>query len=168
MSWSLPLARSTEAISYGCMGRWKAAESSASANRFPTLRCLAIDPPRFPVLAYEHTQTSSNKQSSFAVTISSAEGNPMTVTDTRKLTVLALDRLADGVLGLSLADPAGLPLPAWTPGAHVDLHLGNGQIRQYSLCGDPAEKDRYRVAVLREANGRGGSAWIHDHLTVGE
>ncbi|WP_042367751.1 PDR/VanB family oxidoreductase [Streptacidiphilus neutrinimicus] len=92
----------------------------------------------------------------------------MTVTDTRKLTVLALDRLADGVLGLSLADPAGLPLPAWTPGAHVDLHLGNGLIRQYSLCGDPAEKGRYRVAVLREANGRGGSAWIHDHLTVGE
>ncbi|WP_042387045.1 PDR/VanB family oxidoreductase [Streptacidiphilus melanogenes] len=92
----------------------------------------------------------------------------MTVTDTRKLTVLALDRLADGVLGLSLADPAGLPLPAWTPGAHVDLHLGNGLIRQYSLCGDPAEQDRYRVAVLREPNGRGGSAWIHDHLTVGE
>jgi ferredoxin-NADP reductase len=92
----------------------------------------------------------------------------MTVPDTRKLTVLALDRLADGVLGLTLADPAGLPLPGWTPGAHVDLHLGNGMIRQYSLCGDPSESDRYRVAVLREPDGRGGSAWIHDHLTVGE
>jgi ferredoxin-NADP reductase len=100
--------------------------------------------------------------------MSLAERNPMTVPDTRKLTVLALDRLADGVLGLTLADPAGLPLPAWAPGAHVDLHLGNGLVRQYSLCGDPAETDRYRVAVLREPNGRGGSAWIHDQLTVGE
>lgn len=65
------------------------------------------------------------------------------------------------VVVLDLVRPDGAALPEWAPGAHVDLVLESGKVRQYSLCGDPADLARYRVAVLREAAGRGGSEEIH-------
>ena len=75
---------------------------------------------------------------------------------------------ADGVVSMLLTDPDGRPLPPWQPGAHLELTLPSGLIRQYSLCGDPAPGgDHYRVAVLRERAGRGGSAEIHDTGLVG-
>jgi ferredoxin-NADP reductase len=76
--------------------------------------------------------------------------------------------VAEGVLELSLCDPAGRPLPAWTPGAHIDLVLGNGQVRQYSLCGKVSDRHSYSVAVLRDAAGRGASQYVHDVLAVGD
>lgn len=75
--------------------------------------------------------------------------------------------IAQGVVELTLAAPDGADLPAWEPGAHIDLVLADGLTRQYSLCGDPADRDRYRIAVLREPEGRGGSRRIHDELTHG-
>lgn len=77
------------------------------------------------------------------------------------------ERLAAGVVGLTLRRSDGAPMPSWTPGAHVDLLLDNGMTRQYSLCGDPADRARLRIAVLREPDGRGGSAHVHDHVTEG-
>jgi ferredoxin-NADP reductase len=85
----------------------------------------------------------------------------------RKLVVHARERVADGVIALELRDPAGAELPAWTPGAHLDLLLPNSLVRQYSLCGDPADRTAYRLAVLREPAGRGGSAWNHAELHPG-
>ncbi len=76
--------------------------------------------------------------------------------------------VADGVVALTLRHPDGAPLPAWEPGAHVDLELRPGMVRQYSLCGDPADRATWRVAVLREPAGRGGSAYVHDHLRPGD
>ena len=58
-------------------------------------------------------------------------------------------------------------LPAFEAGAHVDLHLGQGLVRQYSLCGDPAERDCYRIAIRYEADGRGGSRRAHELLEPG-
>ncbi|WP_245422960.1 PDR/VanB family oxidoreductase [Neorhizobium huautlense] len=58
-------------------------------------------------------------------------------------------------------------LPAFEPGSHVDVHLPDRKVRQYSLCGDPADLSRYTIAVKRETGGRGGSAWIHDQLEPG-
>ncbi|WP_433508201.1 PDR/VanB family oxidoreductase [Pseudonocardia halophobica] len=78
------------------------------------------------------------------------------------------ETLADGVVQLTLRDPAGADLPAWEPGAHVDLVLTDGLTRQYSLCGDPAERSVLQVAVLREPAGRGGSAHVHDVLAEGD
>ncbi|MCQ4120372.1 PDR/VanB family oxidoreductase [Rhodococcus tibetensis] len=75
---------------------------------------------------------------------------------------------ADGVVVLELRDPAGTHLPAWTPGAHIDLVLTPELTRQYSLCGDPADTRVWRVAVLREAMGRGGSQFVHDKLSPGD
>ncbi|WSE35097.1 PDR/VanB family oxidoreductase [Amycolatopsis rhabdoformis] len=68
---------------------------------------------------------------------------------------------------MRLRDPGGADLPAWEPGAHVDLLLTDDLVRQYSLCGDPADRTSYRIAVLREPDGRGGSAFVHDKLVPG-
>lgn len=74
---------------------------------------------------------------------------------------------ADGVLSLTLADPSGAPLPPWRPGAHIDLALPSGRTRPYSLCGDPADRTQWTVAVRRTDDGRGGSAEIHETALVG-
>lgn len=84
------------------------------------------------------------------------------------LVVDTKDSAADNVVVLCLRAADGALLPAWTPGAHVDLVLPSGAVRQYSLCGDPGDRSAYRLAVLREASGRGGSQFIHDDLAVGD
>lgn len=65
--------------------------------------------------------------------------------------------VAEGIRGFELALPDGGELPPFTPGSHVKLQAPNGLVRKYSLCGDPAERRRYRIAVKREAGGQGGS-----------
>ncbi|MFD4318760.1 PDR/VanB family oxidoreductase [Streptomyces sp. NPDC058548] len=74
---------------------------------------------------------------------------------------------AEGVLSVELAHPDGKPLPAWTPGAHIDVHVG-GRIRQYSLCGDPQDQGTYRIGVLDEPSSRGGSRFVHTQLRPGQ
>lgn len=74
-------------------------------------------------------------------------------------------RRADGVVGLTLTGVDG-PLPSWAPGAHIDIVLPSGMCRQYSLCG-PLGSGDYEIAVLHEADGRGGSREVHQSLTVG-
>lgn len=74
---------------------------------------------------------------------------------------------ANGVLGLDLVHPDGGLLPEWQPGAHIDLTLPSGTIRQYSLCGDPADRTHYRIGILREEAGRGGSLEAHTTALVG-
>lgn len=61
----------------------------------------------------------------------------------------------------------GAELPGWSPGAHLDVLTDAGLERQYSLCGDPADRGVWRIGVLKETDGRGGSAWIHENLTEG-
>lgn len=67
----------------------------------------------------------------------------------------------------TLAHPRRPTLPAWTPGAHVDLRLPDGRVRQYSLCGDPGDLSAYEIAIKREDVGRGGSTWMHANLAPG-
>ena len=67
-----------------------------------------------------------------------------------------------------LVDPEGLDLPVFTAGGHLDLTLPDGQVRQYSLCNAPAERQRYLLGVLRETNGRGGSRQMHERVAVGD
>jgi ferredoxin-NADP reductase len=74
---------------------------------------------------------------------------------------------ADGVVALHLADPEGDDLPAWGPGAHIDLLLEDGLVRQYSLCGDPRDPKNWRVGVLLDPQSRGGSRHVHEHLVEG-
>ena len=65
-------------------------------------------------------------------------------------------RSRDGIDLFEMRRPDGGELPAFTAGAHVAV-VPNGLIRKYSLCNDPAERDRYQIAVKREEAGRGGS-----------
>jgi ferredoxin-NADP reductase len=74
---------------------------------------------------------------------------------------------AEGIVALDLVDPAGGDLPAWEPGAHIDLLLDDGLTRQYSLCGDPRVSGVWRVGVLLDPKSRGGSRRVHEHLHEG-
>ena len=85
---------------------------------------------------------------------------------TRAVRVTQVRWEAEGVVSLRLAATDRAPLPEWTPGAHIDLVLPSGAVRQYSLCGEHGDPD-YTIAVLREAAGRGGSAEVHDTALVG-
>lgn len=89
----------------------------------------------------------------------------------RTLTLNVIDRQVvahdENVVALTLASADDSELPSWHPGAHLDLHLPSGRIRQYSLCGDPGRSDEYRIAVRRIPNGGGGSIEVHDALPVG-
>ncbi|MBX9425627.1 PDR/VanB family oxidoreductase [Streptomyces lateritius] len=85
----------------------------------------------------------------------------------RKVLVAARTTPAEGVVELRLE---GRGLPAWQPGAHVDLVLPSGLVRQYSLCGDPADPTAYTVAtrlIEEERGGRGGSREVHEQLHAG-
>lgn len=73
----------------------------------------------------------------------------------------------EAVVALTLTATDGTALPRWFPGAHIDIHLPSGRIRQYSLCGDPDIVDSYRIAVRRIPDGGGGSVEVHDRLPVG-
>jgi len=87
------------------------------------------------------------------------------------LTLTIVDRQVmardENVVALTLAAADGAVLPAWHPGAHLDIHLPSGRVRQYSLCGDPDRRASYRIAVRRIPDGGGGSIEAHDHLPVG-
>lgn len=74
---------------------------------------------------------------------------------------------APGVVSVDLRDPDGGSLPRVEPGAHLDLHLPGGLVRQYSLCGDPADAGVYRIGVLEVAGGR-GSGYVHGALRPGQ
>ncbi len=87
------------------------------------------------------------------------------------LSLAVLDRQVvahdQNVVAFTLAAPDGGKLPGWHPGAHLDLHLPSGRVRQYSLCGDPGDRSAYRIAVRRIPDGGGGSIEMHDALPVG-
>lgn len=85
-----------------------------------------------------------------------------------KLVVQARTELVPGIVELTLVDPSGGALPLWQPGAHIDVVLDDDTVRQFSLCGDPTDRSIYRIAVLREDEGRGGSVRVHEELLVGE
>ncbi|MEU6986359.1 PDR/VanB family oxidoreductase [Streptomyces sp. NPDC046324] len=91
-------------------------------------------------------------------------GRGRLATVTRKVLVTERTEPASGVVRLRLE---GTGLPAWQPGAHVDLVLPSGLVRPYSLCGDPADTDTYTVATRLIEDGRGGSREVHEQLHEG-
>ncbi|PWI18794.1 oxidoreductase [Streptomyces sp. Act143] len=81
-----------------------------------------------------------------------------------RLLVASRTEVAEGVVQLRLE---GADLPRWEPGAHLDVVLPSGLVRQYSLCGDPADTSSYTVATRLVADGRGGSREVHERVTEG-
>jgi vanillate O-demethylase ferredoxin subunit len=88
-------------------------------------------------------------------------------TRTLRLRLVAIRYAAEGINLYELAPTDGTPLPPFAAGAHVDLHLANGLVRQYSLCNAQEERHRYVVGIKRDAGSRGGSSFIHEQLKVG-
>lgn len=90
------------------------------------------------------------------------------VTEQLEVRVSRVKLEAEDIRAYELVHPDGGALPPFTAGAHVDVHLPNGLVRQFSMCNDPREADRYRLGVLREPGGRGGSASMHDDVREGD
>ncbi|WP_256468664.1 PDR/VanB family oxidoreductase [Pseudarthrobacter sp. SSS035] len=82
--------------------------------------------------------------------------------------VREVQREADGVVSVLLGPLDSATLPRWSPGAHIDVLLPNDMLRQYSLISDPDDQDAWRIAVLLDSEGRGGSKYIHTALKVGD
>ncbi|WP_067719411.1 PDR/VanB family oxidoreductase [Nocardia yamanashiensis] len=96
---------------------------------------------------------------------------PVGRVDDRRTPLVVVERRVEAhdtdVISLLMTAPDGRKLPEWRPGAHLDLELPSGKVRQYSLCGDPADRHAYRVAVRRIPDGNGGSLEVHDELRIG-
>jgi phthalate 4,5-dioxygenase reductase subunit len=84
------------------------------------------------------------------------------------LRVARSEKAAEGIQLFDLRRPDGGNLPPSTPGSHVLVQAPNGSTRNYSLCGDPADRSHYRIAVKREDAGRGGSISMVDRVKVGD
>ena len=78
-----------------------------------------------------------------------------------RVEVAEANRLSDDVFHYVLQPLDGSDLPRWTAGAHLDIVVAPEYLRQFSLCGDPDDRSRYEIAVLRETSGRGGSDLLH-------
>lgn len=74
----------------------------------------------------------------------------------------------ENVIALTLTAADGGVLPPWHAGAHIDVLLPSGRMREYSLCGDTADREHYRIAVRRIPDGGGGSIEVHDALEIGD
>ncbi|WP_434765924.1 PDR/VanB family oxidoreductase [Pseudomonas triticicola] len=77
-------------------------------------------------------------------------------------------REAEGICCFELSATDGTALPAFEAGAHIDVHLPGGLVRQYSLCNDPSERHRYRISVLKDPQSRGGSQAMHEQILTGQ
>jgi phthalate 4,5-dioxygenase reductase subunit len=88
--------------------------------------------------------------------------------DLLPLRIAGAETIAEGIRRFELRHPDGADLPEFTPGAHVAVRVPNGLVRKYSLCNDPAERDRYVIAVKRDAAGSGGSISLVDETRVGD
>ncbi|MBI5911113.1 MAG: oxidoreductase [Betaproteobacteria bacterium] len=95
----------------------------------------------------------------------------MTATEQLQMVPLRVTRndpIAEGIHLLEFRDAGGKELPQFSAGAHITVRVPNGMLRKYSLCNDPAERDRYLVAVKREVAGRGGSSTLIDRTKPGD
>jgi vanillate O-demethylase ferredoxin subunit len=75
---------------------------------------------------------------------------------------------ARGIASYEFVSATDAPLPQFTAGSHIDLHLAHDMVRSYSLANAPSDTDRYLIAVQREAESRGGSTWMHSTPRVGD
>ncbi|TBV13194.1 PDR/VanB family oxidoreductase [Stutzerimonas kirkiae] len=82
--------------------------------------------------------------------------------------VTAKRREAEGIYSFELRRRDDAELPPFAAGAHIDVQLDGGLLRQYSLCNSPRERHRYVIAVLREPASRGGSSTLHERIEVGQ
>jgi ferredoxin-NADP reductase len=118
---------------------------------------LALGALSIPLLAY--TGASSYLRRKFRASAGSARVTVQVVSKTAEAT---------DICTFELADPLGSALPNFGAGSHIDVHVRDGLVRQYSLCNDPRETHRYLIGVLRVPDSRGGSSTMHDEVQEGD
>ncbi|MEY9941710.1 putative metal-dependent hydrolase/ferredoxin-NADP reductase [Streptacidiphilus sp. MAP5-52] len=144
---------------------------AAKADLVPAPKQIFSAVPRYLSRRYHPTQEGSTAkalaylESSPAARAAAAQAEAAT----KPLQLVVADRRspAEGVAELLLTSADGADLPAWEPGAHLDLLLPSGLVRQYSLCGDPADLSGYRIGVRLTEDTRGGSREVHEKLLAG-
>ncbi|EIK94144.1 putative vanillate O-demethylase oxidoreductase [Pseudomonas sp. M47T1] len=85
-----------------------------------------------------------------------------------EVVVTSRNNEASDISSFELACAHGGDLPAFSAGAHIDVHLPGGLIRQYSLCNHPQERHRYQIGVLKDPASRGGSQCMHEEINIGD
>ncbi|MBF9073652.1 metal-dependent hydrolase [Streptacidiphilus sp. NEAU-YB345] len=144
---------------------------AAKADLVPSPKEIFSAVPRYMRKRYHPTQEGSTAKAlaylagSPAARAAAAQAEAAT----KPLHLVVADRRtpAEGVAELLLTSADGADLPAWEPGAHLDLLLPSGLVRQYSLCGDPADLSGYRIGVRLTEDSRGGSKEVHEMLVAG-
>jgi ferredoxin-NADP reductase len=96
-----------------------------------------------------------------------AEAPPSRTLGTIQARIVAIDQVAEGVRAYTLEPATEPPFPHYTPGAHISVQVAPGLVRPYSLTNAPRADGRYRIAIKREAEGRGGSRAAHESFSVG-
>ncbi|HCJ61322.1 MAG TPA: oxidoreductase, partial [Alphaproteobacteria bacterium] len=86
----------------------------------------------------------------------------------QKVLISAMRHEAKGILSVEMVSAQADDLTPFSAGGHIDVFLRDGLVRQYSLMNDPKDSNRYQFAVLLENQGRGGSAFVHQSLRVGD
>lgn len=121
----------------------------------PIIFCPRVNRPRLPV---------RQAQREFQVTNIDSGNSAAT------LEVVVRERVlqAQDIVSIELVSADGSLLPPFSAGAHIELHLGDNLIRQYSLCNAPAERHRYLLGVMRDSQSRGGSKAVHERLQEGQ
>lgn len=84
-----------------------------------------------------------------------------------RVEITKAEKMTDGVTKYEFSSIIGDDLPEWTAGAHLDIVVAPEFLRQYSMSGDPSDRSKYQIGVLREDEGRGGSALLHRIFSVG-
>jgi cytochrome P450/ferredoxin-NADP reductase len=157
------LLAGTEVRIVGMPERW-VKQMVRGYSRLPVTLTGRRDDADHPVEAAHHRSTRLTLSTGWSV----ATDEPARVRE-YEVAVRVEDKetVAEGVVALTLRHVDGEALPPWDPGAHVDLILDEAATRQYSLCGDPGS-NLWRLGILRDANGSGGSLHVHDKLQQGD
>ncbi|MEZ0069802.1 putative metal-dependent hydrolase/ferredoxin-NADP reductase [Streptacidiphilus sp. MAP12-20] len=144
---------------------------AAKAGLVPAPKDIFSAVPRYMRKRYHPTQEGSTAKALAYLASSPAARAAAEQAEaaTRPLQLVVAERRtpAEDVAELLLTSADGADLPAWEPGAHLDLLLPSGLVRQYSLCGDPADRSAYRIGVRLTEDTRGGSKEVHESLTAG-
>jgi predicted metal-dependent hydrolase/ferredoxin-NADP reductase len=140
---------------------------AAKAELVPAPRDIFSAVPRYMRRRYHPSQEGSTAKALAYLASSPAALAATREAGTLELVVAGRREPAEGVAELRLAAADGGELPAWEAGAHLDLLLPSGLVRQYSLCGDPNDRTGYRIAVRLTEDSRGGSKEVHAALTEG-
>ncbi|WP_432817219.1 reductive dehalogenase [Sulfitobacter sp. JB4-11] len=129
---------------------------------FPMDREAGIAAYQAMITAEEHKSLLERDEQGHLHIYSAAGDSPVIQVD-----VTLAERSAEGIMKYELTPVGGGDLPEWRAGAHLDIVVAPEFLRQYSMSGDPADRSKYQIVVLREDAGRGGSKLMHRIFTQG-